>query len=281
MPVALADRVHRARRHARRRRRQRHQHVRRPRHRRLMERTKDRPLVTGAITPRAALTFAIVLEVVAFVWLWAHGEPAQRRAGRRRLPLLRVRVHAVAEADLDAEHRHRRRRRRRAGADRLDRGHRHASPGRRSCCSPSSSIWTPPHFWALAIKYRDDYAAADVPMLPVGGEPADHRRCGSSPTRVAAVGAHARCSRPVADMGDLYLVVRRRARRASSSGSPSGLLRTPTPEPAMRLFTLLDHLHHAALRGDGRRPARPQRPMTRSRPSRQLRRLSDGRERTV
>ncbi len=28
-------------------------------------------------------------------------------------------------------------------------------------------VWTPPHFWALAIKYRDDYAAADVPMLPV------------------------------------------------------------------------------------------------------------------
>jgi protoheme IX farnesyltransferase len=28
-------------------------------------------------------------------------------------------------------------------------------------------VWTPPHFWALAIKYRDDYARADVPMLPV------------------------------------------------------------------------------------------------------------------
>jgi protoheme IX farnesyltransferase len=28
-------------------------------------------------------------------------------------------------------------------------------------------FWTPPHFWALAIRYRDDYAAADVPMLPV------------------------------------------------------------------------------------------------------------------
>src|SRR5207248_2042583 len=28
-------------------------------------------------------------------------------------------------------------------------------------------VWTPPHFWALAVKYRDDYAAADVPMLPV------------------------------------------------------------------------------------------------------------------
>ena len=28
-------------------------------------------------------------------------------------------------------------------------------------------MWTPPHFWALALKYRDDYARADVPMLPV------------------------------------------------------------------------------------------------------------------
>ena len=28
-------------------------------------------------------------------------------------------------------------------------------------------IWTPPHFWALAVRYRDDYAAANVPMLPV------------------------------------------------------------------------------------------------------------------
>ena len=59
-------------------------------------------------------------------------------------------------------------------------------------------LWTPPHFWALAIRYREDYAAADVPMLPVrGGRPqqwlsrilvysyADGRRprccCGRSP----------------------------------------------------------------------------------------------------
>ncbi|HEV8056684.1 MAG TPA: heme o synthase [Nocardioidaceae bacterium] len=28
-------------------------------------------------------------------------------------------------------------------------------------------FWTPPHFWSLAMRYRDDYAAADVPMLPV------------------------------------------------------------------------------------------------------------------
>jgi protoheme IX farnesyltransferase len=28
-------------------------------------------------------------------------------------------------------------------------------------------VWTPPHFWALAIRYRDDYKSADVPMMPV------------------------------------------------------------------------------------------------------------------
>ena len=28
-------------------------------------------------------------------------------------------------------------------------------------------IWTPPHFWALAVRYRDDYESVDVPMLPV------------------------------------------------------------------------------------------------------------------
>ncbi len=28
-------------------------------------------------------------------------------------------------------------------------------------------VWTPPHFWALAIARRDDYARAGIPMLPV------------------------------------------------------------------------------------------------------------------
>jgi protoheme IX farnesyltransferase len=33
-------------------------------------------------------------------------------------------------------------------------------------------LWTPPHFWALAMRFRDDYAAAGVPMLPVVATPA-------------------------------------------------------------------------------------------------------------
>jgi heme o synthase len=37
-------------------------------------------------------------------------------------------------------------------------------------------FWTPPHFWALAMRYRDDYAAAGVPMLPVVATPAQVSR---------------------------------------------------------------------------------------------------------
>ena len=37
-------------------------------------------------------------------------------------------------------------------------------------------VWTPPHFWALALKYRGDYAEAGIPMLPVVRGPEETRR---------------------------------------------------------------------------------------------------------
>src|SRR6185503_15483819 len=37
-------------------------------------------------------------------------------------------------------------------------------------------LWTPPHFWALAISYTNDYARAGVPMLPVAHAPEARRR---------------------------------------------------------------------------------------------------------
>ncbi|HET7408302.1 MAG TPA: heme o synthase [Mycobacteriales bacterium] len=37
-------------------------------------------------------------------------------------------------------------------------------------------LWTPPHFWALAMRFRDDYAAAGVPMLPVVASPVEVAR---------------------------------------------------------------------------------------------------------
>ncbi len=66
-------------------------------------------------------------------------------------------------------------------------------------------FWTPPHFWALAIKYRDDYAAAGIPMLPVVASPA-------VVTRRILVYSYAMVAAslllvPVADTGWPYLVV--------------------------------------------------------------------------
>ncbi len=49
-------------------------------------------------------------------------------------------------------------------------------------------LWTPPHFWSLAIAFRDDYAAAGVPMLPVvvGDQRAANMIFGSTLALVAA-----------------------------------------------------------------------------------------------
>ena len=57
-------------------------------------------------------------------------------------------------------------------------------------------FWTPPHFWALAMRYREDYAAAGVPMLPVVAtpvqvSPADRRLLlGDGRLDAAAVAGH-------------------------------------------------------------------------------------------
>jgi protoheme IX farnesyltransferase len=62
--------------------------------------------------------------------------------------------------------------------------------------------WTPPHFWALALRFRDDYAAAGVPMLPVVAEPrvVVRRMVGHSLAMVAA----SLVLWPVADLSVLY-----------------------------------------------------------------------------
>ena len=54
-------------------------------------------------------------------------------------------------------------------------------------------IWTPPHFWALAIKYSDDYEAAGVPMLPVV---ATFRRTARQILVYTCPGGAPRCSSP-------------------------------------------------------------------------------------
>jgi protoheme IX farnesyltransferase len=136
----------------------------------VMNRTKGRPLVTGAVTPRAALVFAITIEALAFAWLWVVVNPLSAVLGLSAC-LFYVFVYTLWL-------------KRSSSQNIVIGGAAGAIPVLIGWSSVTDSVsqtfswapvtlfalmffWTPPHFWALAIKYKDDYAAADVPMLPV------------------------------------------------------------------------------------------------------------------
>ena len=132
---------------------------------RIMERTKGRPLVTGVMEPRAALTFAIGLEIVAFVWLWYWVNLLSATLAVAAclfyvfiytLWLKRTSTHNIVIGGA-------------AGAAPVLIGW--SSVTNALAWEPIllfaiMFMWTPPHFWALAVKYKDDYASVDVPMLP-------------------------------------------------------------------------------------------------------------------
>ena len=132
----------------------------------VMKRTQHRPLVTGVITPRAALTFAIVLEVVAFAFLWATVNLLSALLAVAAF-LIYVFVYTLWL-------------KRRSSRNIVIGGAAGAVPTLIGWSAVTGTLdwapvilfaiivyWTPPHFWALAIRYRDEYAAAEVPMLPV------------------------------------------------------------------------------------------------------------------
>ena len=138
----------------------------------LMTRTAQpagpaRPGHAGRRAWPSALTlpfFSVMLLGIAVNWLAAGAAGLHHR-------LLRRRLHHVAEALDAAEHRHRRRGRRPAAGDRLGGGDRLAVASTPGCCSLIIFLWTPPHFWALALFRSDDYAKAGVPMMPVVAGP--------------------------------------------------------------------------------------------------------------
>ena len=136
----------------------------------LMERTKNRPLVTGLISPRNALVFAISLEIIAFAVLWAG---ANLLSG---LLALSATFFYVFVYSLWLK--------RTSKQNIVIGGAAGAVPVLVGWAAVTNSLgwtpwllflliflWTPPHFWALAIKHSDDYKAAGVPMLPVVESP--------------------------------------------------------------------------------------------------------------
>ena len=198
----------------------------------LMERTQDRPLVTGVIEPRNALVFAAVLEVAAFVLLWT------------TVNLLSA-VLAVA-ACLFYVFVYTLWLKRTSSQNIVIGGAAGAVPTLIGWSSVTNSLdwapvilfaviffWTPPHFWALAIKYKDDYAAAEVPMMPVV---ADARStCLQMIGYTVVTWALTLLFAPVAGMGAIY-VVAALGTGAAFTFQTVRLLFEPTPARAMRVF---------------------------------------------
>ncbi len=131
----------------------------------LMPRTQGRPLVTGLLQPRQAMVFAIALEVLAFgvLWAWANFLSAVLALSATlfyvfiyTLWLKRTSTQNIVIGGA-------------AGAVPVLVGW--AAVQNNIAWAPVvlfvvMFLWTPPHFWALAIRYADDYRAANVPMLP-------------------------------------------------------------------------------------------------------------------
>ena len=198
----------------------------------LMERTQGRPLVTGIIPARNALVFAIALQILAFAVLWAGANllsavlafsAAAFYVGVYTLWLKRTSRQNIVIGGA-------------AGAVPVLVGW--AAVQDSLAWAPivlfvAMFLWTPPHFWALAVKYADDYRAADVPMLPtvVPIESAVRQMFWYTVALVITTLVLI----PVADLGWIYGVTAA-VLGAMFIGGTVALRRHPTPANSMRLF---------------------------------------------
>lgn len=199
---------------------------------RLMHRTRNRPLVTGALTPRAALTFALALEALAFVELGTLVNLLSAvlalsatafYVGVYTLWLKRTSRQNIVIGGA-------------AGAVPVLVGW-SAVTGRLGLAPvvlfAVIFFWTPPHFWALAVRYREDYAAAGVPMLPAVASLETTARMIVGYT-VVMVGISLAFA-PIAHMGVIYTSVAL-VMGALFIAMSVLLQRRPTAAMAMRLF---------------------------------------------
>lgn len=198
----------------------------------VMDRTKGRPLVTGVMTPRAALAFSLALEVGAFLILWLTVNMLSAvlamaatafYVGVYTVWLKRSTSQNIVIGGA-------------AGAVPVLIGW--SAVTDRLSWAPLVMfaiifVWTPPHFWALAIRYRDDYAKAEVPMLPaVTNLPAVIRQI---LVYTVVLWVLSVALDPIAHLGVGYLVVAM-VLGAGFFGYAWILRREPTSRRAMRLF---------------------------------------------
>ena len=171
---------------------------------RLMKRTQGRPLVTGELTDRQALVFAWVLGIVSVLWLGVLVNWLSALLSLVAI-LLYVFLYTVIL-------------KRRTSQNIVWGGIAGCMPVLIGWAAVTNSLsaapfilfgivflWTPPHYWPLSMKYRDDYQSANVPMLAVV-----RGRAVVGLQVILYAWATIACSLlliPVAQMGILYSVV--------------------------------------------------------------------------
>lgn len=132
----------------------------------IMKRTARRPLAREVVTPRQARRLGWSLGALGFGWLWLFTNLTAAALSTAAL-LFYVYVYTIGL-------------KRNTDQNIVIGGAAGAAPALVGWAAVTGSLglpawilfavvfaWTPPHFWALALKYRDDYAAAGVPMMPV------------------------------------------------------------------------------------------------------------------
>ncbi|OLF14466.1 protoheme IX farnesyltransferase [Actinophytocola xinjiangensis] len=132
----------------------------------VMKRTSARPLPRHQVPPRNALVFGVVLGVLSFAWLWPTTNLLAACLSVAAI-LFYVLIYTMVL-------------KRRTAQNIVWGGAAGCMPVVIGWSAVTGSIewpalvmfgviffWTPPHFWALAMKFKDDYARAGVPMLPV------------------------------------------------------------------------------------------------------------------
>jgi len=136
----------------------------------IMGRTKNRPLVTGELSKREALVFAFVVGALSVAWLWVTTNFLAAMLSLSAI-LFYVLVYTLLL-------------KRRTPQNIVWGGAAGAMPALIGWAAVTNDLsvsawllfliiflWTPPHYWPLSMRYKDDYAAAGVPMLPVVRSP--------------------------------------------------------------------------------------------------------------
>ena len=132
----------------------------------LMARTSKRPIVTGVISKTNAAVFATLIGVFSLLMFWFFTTPLATLLSLVAIAFY-VLVYTMAL-------------KRRTSQNIVWGGAAGCMPVFIGWAAVTNSLsmtslaffmviffWTPPHFWALAIKYKEDYSAAGIPMLPV------------------------------------------------------------------------------------------------------------------